>query len=225
MIILTGVSGGIGRFVFDQIEQKEAIIGVYNSNKLTPSYQGVSVKLNLEKHEKIKSFINDHRTELKNITLINMAAFSHDGLIANYTPSNLSKTFAINLFSNIYLVQALLPIMIEQKFGRIIHISSIVGQNGNVGAGIYSSSKSALIGYNKTLCKEYGRFGITSNILSLGYFEGGLINSLTEKKVAAITETIPSKKLGKPNEVLSALSFIRNCEYLNGEIINLHGGL
>tara|TARA_A100001015_G_scaffold236115_1_gene268150 strand:+ start:4999 stop:5676 length:678 start_codon:yes stop_codon:yes gene_type:complete len=225
MIILTGASGGMGKFLFAEIEQNEPIIGISNTKTLTPSHKGIAAKVNLENPEDIKSFVSSNKKYMNNVTLVNMAVYSQDGLLANYNPDHLAKTFTVNLFSNIHLAQALLPTMIEQRFGRIIHISSIVGQSGNIGAGAYASSKSALVGYNKTLCKEYGRFGITSNIISLGYFEGGLINTLSEDKVAAITSEIPSKKLGQPCDILSALSFIRECKYLNGEIINLHGGL
>lgn len=225
MLILTGASGGIGRQIFAELERNEPIIGTSYSSDLTASHHGIVAKVNLEKPEEIRDLIAANRDQLQDITLINMAVYSKDGLLANYPADQLEKTFSINLFSNIHLVQALLPIMIEQRFGRIIHISSVVGQTGNIGAGIYAASKSALNGYSQTLCKEYGRFGITSNILSLGYFEGGLINTLSDAKRTSLTEEIPSRRLGLSKDILSALTFIRSCEYLNGETINLHGGL
>ena len=115
--------------------------------------------------------------------------------------------------------------MISQRFGRIIHVSSIVGQQGLVGAGIYAASKTALNGYSQTLAKEYARFQITSNILSLGYFEGGLLKKLGETFSKSILKKIPAKRFGKSKDILSAIKFLRECEYINGENINLHGGL
>ena len=83
--------------------------------------------------------------------------------------------------------------MINQKWGRIIHFSSIVGNQGAKGAGIYAASKSALVGYSKTLSKEYGRFGITSNIIELGYFEKGIIETFNQEILMNKINTLFSK--------------------------------
>lgn len=225
MIILTGASGGIGQQVFSHYQGHEPIIGISNSKTIDCHSFGRSAKVNLTNSDAIVKFCDDHKKHLNDLTIINMAVYSHDSLMAYVKSEEVTKTFEVNLFSNIYLVQQLIPIMISENFGRIIHISSVVGQSGNVGAGIYAASKSALIGYNKTLCKEYARFGITSNILSLGYFDGGLINTLPEQEVDKIIKNIPSRRLGASSEVIEAINFLRSCSYINGETINLHGGL
>ena len=225
MIILTGASGGIGQQVFSHYQGHEPIIGISNSKTIDCHSFGRSAKVNLTNSDAIVKFCDDHKKHLNDLTIINMAVYSHDSLMAYVKSEEVTKTFEVNLFSNIYLVQQLIPIMISENFGRIIHISSVVGQSGNVGAGIYAASKSALIGYNKTLCKEYARFGITSNILSLGYFDGGLINTLPEQEVDKIIKNIPCRRLGASSEVIEAINFLRSCSYINGETINLHGGL
>ena len=225
MIILTGASGGIGGQVFAHYQEHESIIGISNSKTIDCHSFGRTAKLDLTNSDAIAEFCEYHKNYLNELTIINMAVYSYDSLMAYIKCEEVTKTFEVNLFSNIYLVQKLIPIMISENFGRIIHISSVVGQSGNVGAGIYAASKSALIGYNKTLCKEYARFGITSNILSLGYFEGGLINTLPKKEVETIIKNIPSLRLGRSGEVIEAINFLRSCSYINGEMINLHGGL
>ena len=225
MIILTGASGGIGKKVFDHFEKNEPIIGITHQNTFKPSFSGIVEKIDLNNSKEIEQLVKLHKSKLNNITLINMAVFNKNGLLANYPTDQIQETFSINVFSNIKLVQALLPIMIEEKFGKIIHISSIIGQQGEIGAGIYAASKSALLGYNQTLAKEYARFRITSNILSLGYFEGGLSEKLSENQRKLTLKKIPAKRFGKTEDVLNALNFLRECEYLNGEVINLHGGL
>ena len=225
MIILTGASGGIGQQVFSHYQGHEPIIGISNSKTIDCHSFGRSAKVNLTNSDAIVKFCDNHKKHLNDLTIINMAVYSYDSLMAYVKSEEVTKTFEVNLFSNIYLVQQLIPIMISENFGRIIHISSVVGQSGNVGAGIYAASKSALIGYNKTLCKEYARFGITSNILSLGYFDGGLINTLPEQEVDKIIKNIPSRRLGASSEVIEAINFLRSCSYINGETINLHGGL
>ena len=150
---------------------------------------------------------------------------TNDGLLANYPIDKVRETFELNFFSNLYLVQSLLPIMINQKWGRIIHFSSIIGNEGAKGAGIYASSKSALIGYSKTLSKEYGRFNINSNILELGYFDGGLANSLDTELRREILKRIPSKKLGNVQEISSCISLLIESSYVNGSILKINGGI
>ena len=225
MIILTGASGGLGKKIYKHFEKSEPIIGLTNSKSLTPSFFGINEKVDLTNPKEIEKFVKNYKNKIRNLTLINMAVISKDGLLANYPTNQILETFSINVFSNIKLVQTLLPIMISQRFGRIIHVSSIVGQQGLVGAGIYAASKTALNGYSQTLAKEYARFQITSNILSLGYFEGGLLEKLGETFSKSILKKIPAKRFGKSEDILSAIKFLRDCEYINGENINLHGGL
>ena len=167
MIIITGASGGIGSKVFTEISKVNNSIGIYNNNKLEHCYNGEAIKLDLLNHSSIRDFVKKYKSRLTDITIVQLAVNSYDGLLADYSIDNIHKTFELNLYSNISFIQSLLPLMIDQKWGRIIHTSSLVGSEGAIGAGIYASSKSALIGYSKTLSKEYGRFGITSNILEI----------------------------------------------------------
>ena len=108
--------------------------------------------------------------------------------------------------------------------GKNCTFSSIVGNEGAIGAGIYAASKSALIGYNKTLSKEYGRFGITSNIIELGYFEKGLIENFDQEKINNIISNTSSKRLGVSDDIIHAIKFIQKSDFFNGEILKLNGG-
>tara|TARA_Y100001968_G_C19428310_1_gene755630 strand:- start:20 stop:694 length:675 start_codon:yes stop_codon:yes gene_type:complete len=224
MIIITGASGGVGSRLFTEISKGTNTIGIYNNNKLKNSDNGLALKLDLLNQNSIKEFVETYKSKLKNITIIQLAVNSYDGLLADYPIENVHKTFELNIFSNISLIQSLLPLMIDQKWGRIIHTSSLVGVEGAVGAGIYASSKSALIGYSKTLSKEYARFGITSNILEMGYFESGLIESFDQKKINDIILKTSVRRLGNISDIISAITFIQDCSYFNGEILRINGG-
>ena len=225
MIILTGASGGIGKKLYQSFANIEPIIGIANSKIIDPLQRGISDNVDITDKKAVVELINSYRDIIDQVTLINMAVFSKDGLLANYPTDQFIETFSVNIFGNLNIVQALLPFMIEQKFGRIIHISSIVGQSGKIGAGAYAASKSSLVGYSQTLAKEYARFGVTSNILSLGYFEGGLSERLEKNVFKSTLESIPVKRLGGTKDILSAIKFLRECDYINGEVVNLHGGL
>ena len=224
MFLITGASGGIGNQLFNELAKENKVIGLANKKILKSIGKGIPLNVDLLNHEEIYKIVEKFRSELKRVILIQLAVSSFDGLIANYPLEKIRQTFELNLVSNIILVQALLPIMISQKWGRIIHCSSIVGNEGANGAGIYASSKSALIGYSKTLSKEYGRFGITSNILELGYFEKGLINTFNKEKINQIINQTSSKRLGIVDDIIAAIEFIEKSNFYNGEILKLNGG-
>ena len=112
----------------------------------------------------------------------------------------------------------------QRKMGRIIHISSIVGNNGTNGTIAYSTSKTGLVGMSRVLSKEYGRFGITSNILIPGYLNTGLISSLSKEAKSKILKKIPSNKFGDPVNIVNAVEFLIKSDYVNGASINIDGG-
>ena len=224
MILITGASEGIGYELFKNLSIKNEVIAISNKKKLKNNEKGICVNINLLNHKEIDQLISKYEENLDEITILNLAVKSFDGLLANYSIEKVRETFELNFFSNLYLVQALLPMMINQKWGRIIHFSSIVGNEGAIGAGIYAASKSALIGYNKTLSKEYGRFGITSNIIELGYFEKGLIENLNQEKLKNIISSTSSRRLGVSDDIIHAINFIQKSGFYNGEILKLNGG-
>ena len=224
MILITGASGGIGYELFKKLSIKNDVIAISNNKKLENNEKGICLNINLLNHKEIDQLISKYQVKLDEITILNLAVKSFDGLLANYPIEKVRETFELNFFSNLYLVQAILPIMINQKWGRIIHFSSIVGNQGAVGAGIYAASKSALTGYNKTLSKEYGRFGITSNIIELGYFERGLIENFNQEKIKNIISNTSSRRLGATDDIIHAIKFIQKSDFYNGEILKLNGG-
>ncbi len=224
MLIITGASGGIGYEVFKKLSLENKVIAISNRNKLENNENGICVNVNLLNHKEIDQLIYKNKENLDQITVLNLAVKSFDGLLANYPIEKVRETFELNFFSNLYLVQALLPMMINQKWGRIIHFSSIVGNEGATGAGIYAASKSALIGYSKTLSKEYGRFGITSNIIELGYFEKGLIESFNQEKIKNIISNTSIRRLGVTDDIIHAIKFIQKSDFYNGEVLKLNGG-
>lgn len=224
MIILTGASGGLGSNLLKSLLLIDDLTLIYNSNKI--EYKGaLSYKLNIINEDEVVDFIKFQKHNLKQITLVNMATFSKDGLLANYSTKNWQKTFDINVNGPFFLIKHLLPLMIAQNWGRIINVSSYLADNGAIGASAYSSSKSALIGLTKSLSKEYGRFNINSNIMELGYFDGGLADTLSHQIKNNILKKIPTKKLGNIEEVSSCISLLIDSSYINGSIIKINGGI
>lgn len=227
MIVITGVSGGIGKEIIDELSIIDHIIGLYNTT-LPSSSSNKNIeyeKLNLEDSDGIKSFIRKWESKLLRVIIIHCAALSIDGLAATYPESDWDRVMGVNLKGGFFLTKALLPLMMAERWGRIIYISSVVGRQGDPGTIAYSTTKTGLIGMSRVLAQEYARFNITSNVLSLGYFEVGLIKTLSEDKKNEILKQIPSKKFGKVSNIVNAVKFLIESEYVNASVINIDGGI
>ncbi|MES2330092.1 MAG: SDR family oxidoreductase [Bacteroidota bacterium] len=228
MIIITGASGGIGNSIIEELSKRDTILCLYHSSKPADLFKNdrtEPVQLDITNEADVKKFISDHRAQFKNITLVHFATVNIDGLVMTFDFADWKKIMDVNVNGNFLLTSNLLPLMIAGNWGRIIHISSVVGKNGMKGAAAYSASKTALEGWSRSLSKEYGRFNITSNILNLGYFEVGLINHLNDSDREKIIKDIPSQKLGKTSNIINAIYFLMDSEYVNGALIDIHGGL
>tara|TARA_B100000780_G_scaffold59732_1_gene38237 strand:- start:8557 stop:9234 length:678 start_codon:yes stop_codon:yes gene_type:complete len=223
MIVLTGASGGIGLEILEGLSKIDDVLAIYNSSKpkniKLPNIK--FEKVDISDPDEILSFIDSNKKNLTNVTLINLAAVSIDGLLANYDLKDWEKVIRVNLSSNFLFSRYLIPLMIKDKWGRIIHVSST---NSAIGAGAYSSSKSGLDGLSKALSREYARYSITSNIIKLGVFNTGMFHALSEKNQKAFLDQIPSKKLGQTSNVTNAISFLINSEFVNGATITIDGG-
>jgi len=139
--------------------------------------------------------------------------------------SSWDDVMSVNLRGNFILTRELLKYMVNENWGRIIHISSQGAVEGDVGTVAYSSSKSAILGMSRVMAKEYARFNITSNVLKLGAFETGLYLELPEDKKRTIKEKIPSKKLGDLSNIIEAVNFLIRSQFVNGSIVNIDGGV
>ena len=205
---------------------KENIIyGTFNSNKLDiKGDNNIHLsQLNLQNEDNIKDFIDSIKKNLSEVVVINFAAYKDDSLVVNQNIDSWDKAFSINVSSNFLLSKYLLPVMIQNKWGRFIHISSERGMRGFAGSTAYSASKSALYGFSRSLAKEYARLGITSNVISLGYFDSGLYRKLDKKLQKTFIEGVPSKKLGSAEDIYHAINFLILSDYTNGSVITIDG--
>lgn len=227
MIILTGASGGIGKEILNYLLEIDSVIGIYNTSLPTtsPNNRLTCERVNMKSDREIKSFVKKWKDRLSRVSLIHCASSNIDGLAANYTEADWDHVMGVNLKGPFLLTQALLPHMIQERWGRIIHVSSVVGIQGRHGTISYSTSKTGLLGMSRVLAKEYARFNITSNVLVLGYFEMGLYNKLRDDLKKELLNQIPSKTLGNVSNIANAIEFLIKSEYVNGSVINIDGGI
>tara|TARA_X000000368_G_C23025898_1_gene710140 strand:+ start:658 stop:1362 length:705 start_codon:yes stop_codon:yes gene_type:complete len=223
--VVIGYSSNIAQQAMNKHSKENIIYGTFNSNKLDiKGDNNIHLsQLNLQNEDNIKDFIDSIKKNLSEVVVINFAAYKDDSLVVNQNIDSWDKAFSINVSSNFLLSKYLLPVMIQNKWGRFIHISSERGMRGFAGSTAYSASKSALYGFSRSLAKEYARLGITSNVISLGYFDSGLYRKLDKKLQKTFIEGVPSKKLGSAEDIYHAINFLILSDYTNGSVITIDG--
>lgn len=227
MIILTGASGGIGHAILPRLSALDSVVALYRTNPpdISGSERVLCHKLNLSSEREIKEFCTGVKNDFERITLVHAAGLSQDQLAAQYSTSDWDQVMDVNLRGNFLLTRELLMPMIKERWGRIIHFSSVAGLRGMPGTLAYSTAKTGLLGMSRVIAREYARFGITSNVLALGYFNTGLIETLSEKVRSRIIDEIPSKKLGETGNIVSAIEFLMKSDYTNGSVVHIDGGI
>jgi 3-oxoacyl-[acyl-carrier protein] reductase len=158
--------------------------------------------------------------------LVNNAAIYLDSVVWKMTEDTWDKVLDVNLKGVFNCTKAVIPYMRERGWGRIINITSVVGQTGGFGVSNYGASKAGVIGFTKAVAREVAKFNITVNALSLGYIDAGMNLRLPETTRAEILRTIPLGRWGKESEVTDTVLFLASegAGYITGQVINVNGG-
>jgi 3-oxoacyl-[acyl-carrier protein] reductase len=184
--------------------------------------------LDIGDREAIETFFRDEIKDKNRVDiLVNNAGMTWDGLIVRMKPEQWEKILRVNLSGAFYCLQEAAKIMMRQRSGRIINISSVVGQSGNAGQANYVSAKSALIGLTKTAAQELAPRGITVNAVAPGFVATDMTSGLNEEVAATYLERIPLKRFGTGEDIAAAVSFLASegAGYITGQVIGVNGGL
>lgn len=159
--------------------------------------------------------------------LVNNAGITKDGLMMRMTEQQWDAVINVNLKSAFNFIHACAPVMMRQKSGSIINMSSVVGVSGNAGQSNYSASKAGMIGLAKSIAKELGSRGIRANAIAPGFIETEMTHALNDEQRAKWAETIPLRRGGSPDEVAKACLFLASdlSSYVSGQVINVCGGM
>ena len=225
MIILTGASGGIGNFLMQRyVAEGVEVLGLYNTTEPTENID-LMYQVDVSDYKSVSKFVNEVRGKLTNITLINSASVNYNCMAHLADPVRWANLVKINLIGTFNMVNALLPFMREQQYGRIINFSSVLAQKGVPGTSAYAASKSGLWGLTKTIAIENATKGITINNLNLGYFNIGMTNTITAELQKEILKSIPVKRYGDPIAIYNAINYLIDSDYITGTNIDINGGL
>ena len=158
--------------------------------------------------------------------LVNNAGVNRDRTIRRLSVEEWREVLATDLDSIFYCTYAAVPHMIERGAGRIINMSSIVGQMGNLGQSNYAAAKAGIVGFSKSAAQEFARYNITVNSLCPGFIETDMVTNLTDEVKAALIAKIPIGRFGKPEEVAQITRFLATeGGYITGAQININGGM
>ncbi len=228
LALITGGSRGIGRAIAKKLSERYRIatFDIEPPQELTKNeiFINVDITLSNDIKEGIEKIIKESgRIDV----LVNNAGITRDGLSLRMTDSDWDRVLDINLKGAFLCSREVSKVMIKQKKGKIINISSIIGIMGNIGQSNYAASKGGLIALTKSLAKELAGRNITVNAIAPGFIETEMTLKLKDEMKNTIIEKIPLKRFGKPEDIAGLVQFLTSdyASYITGETIIIDGGL
>lgn len=238
-VIITGATRGIGKAIALEFAKSGAnlVIGYRSSDNeaelLKKELESLGVKIAVAKGDVsdsnyAKELINICKNELGKVdVLVNNAGITKDGLIMRMSEDDFSSVIDINLKGTFNCAKEASIVMLKQRSGKIINLSSVVGITGNAGQANYSASKAGVIGLTKSMAKELGGRGITVNAIAPGFIETDMTAVLSDDLKDLVKKNIPLKKLGTSQDVANLAAFLASdsANYITGQVINIDGGM
>ena len=211
-ILVVGGSGGLGSQVVKLMSSEYELTSVSSKD------------LDIRNIEECENFFIDKNFDV----IINFAGFNYDTFIHKINSDNINKVqniLEVNINGTINLVSVALKNMRDNKYGRIILISSVLSEKNVVGTGVYSSCKSFIDKFVKNVSLENIKHGVTANTIQLGYFDGGMTYKIPEENIESIKQTIGLQRFGKIDELVRTIDFLINNEYVTGINLKIDGNL
>lgn len=236
--IITGSGQGIGAAVAKRLAKDGFDIAVNdlneeNGRRTAEECRALGVKASyfkadVSKLSECEEMVKAIKEEFGSIdVLVNNAGITRDGLLARMSEENYDLVIAVNQKSVFNMMKTVGSIMMKQRSGRIINLSSVAGLYGNAGQFNYSASKAAIIGMTKSAAKELGSRGINVNAVAPGFIRTPMTDALTDAQKEAILNLIAMKRYGEVEEIAGVISFLagKDSAYVTGQVIEISGGL
>ncbi len=239
LALVTGASRGIGKAIALELAQNGiTVIGTATTSKGAEAittylkqqgHSGKGMVLNVSDMDSIVALMASIKEQFENSVsiLINNAGITRDNLLMRMKDDEWDDVIATNLTSIFRMSKQLMRPMMKNKWGRIVSIGSVVGSSGNPGQANYSATKAGLIGFSKSLAAEIGSRGITVNVVAPGFIDTDMTRELDESQREALQSQIPAARLGQPEEIAKAVTFLCSdgAGYITGETLHVNGGM
>ena len=236
--LITGTSRGIGKAIALKLGKDGAtVVGTATTDEGAESIsnylneagiKGKGIVLNVNDIDQIKNLFTEIRKEFGEVTiLVNNAGITRDDLLVRMKDEKWDEVIGTNLKAIFRLSREVLRAMMMARSGRIINISSIVGSTGNVGQSNYAAAKAGILGLSKSLAREVGSRNITVNCVAPGFVDTDMTRALSEKQQQDLLQYVPLKRLGKPEDIASAVAFLASpsAGYITGATLHVNGGM
>lgn len=233
--LVTGASRGIGKACAQALAQAGYLVAIHfrsqeqQARELAASLPGAKIfQADLGQEESCKDLVKQVKESFGRIdVLVNNAGMSIDQLITFAKPSEFDQVLDVNLKSIFNLSKTASRVMIKQKSGVIINMSSVVGHTGNAGQSMYAASKGAITAFTKSIASDLASFGIRANCVAPGFIKTDMTGELPPAAQAALLERVPLKRLGTPEEVAACVVFLASdgASYITGSTIHVNGGM
>jgi len=236
--IVTGSSRGIGRAVANELALHGAsvVINYFRSREAAEDVarelkangaRAVAIGAGVAEPDEVKRLIEGTLKAFGKIDiLVNNAGVNRDRTIRRLSHEEWREVLSTDLDSIYYCTSAVVPHMIENGGGRIVNISSIIGQMGNVGQANYAAAKAGTIGFTKAVAQELVRYNITVNVVCPGFIETDMVKALSDEVKEKLLERIPMQRFGQPEEVATLVRYlVSEGDYITGQQFNVNGGM
>ena len=234
-VVITGSSRGIGRGLAIQFAKEGANIVLNARKEISPELieeiESYGVKTHvvlgdIQYMDDAKKLITEAKETFGSVdVLINNAGITRDMLLMRMKEEEFDSVINVNLKGTFNTTQQVSGIMLKQKSGTIINLSSVVGLTGNAGQANYAASKAGVIGLTKSVARELASRGITCNAIAPGFIETDMTDVLSDKVKEATVAQIPLKKLGQVEDIARTAVFLATNKYITGQVINVDGGM
>ncbi|MBF0521882.1 MAG: 3-oxoacyl-[acyl-carrier-protein] reductase [Candidatus Omnitrophica bacterium] len=236
--LITGSARGIGRAIAESFAKEGATVIISDINAemaaktceelKAQGFKADSFACNVTDLKSVEEMTDKILDKYNRIDiLVNNAGITRDNLLLRMNESDWDAVLDINLKGVFICTKTIVKPMMKARKGKIINIASIIGIVGNAGQANYSASKAGIIGFTKSIAKEFASRGITSNAVAPGYIQSDMTDKLNEKAKEEIFKTIPLGKLGSPQDVAGVCLFLASskADYITGQVIVVDGGM
>ena len=225
---ITGGNRGIGKAIALELAKNGFKI-VVNYRDKKPDFEcELAVQGDVSSFEDCERMVKEITEKLGKIdVLVNNAGITKDGLLMRMKKEDFNSVIDVNLIGTFNVTRNVIPVMVKQRAGRIINISSVVGVSGNAGQTNYSASKAGIIGFTKSLAKEVASRNILVNAIAPGFIGTDMTAVLPDNIKESIYAQIPLKRMGSAEEIAKVVKFLSNedSSYITGQVINVDGGM
>jgi 3-oxoacyl-[acyl-carrier protein] reductase len=236
--LITGASRGIGRACALRLASSGAkvVVAARQVDKLEEVASEIRaaggavfvVSIDLSSQESIKEAFSKASKEFGRVDiLVNNAGVTRDGLALRMKRDDWDAVIQTNLSGSFFCIQQVISGMIRERWGRIVNITSVVAEAGNAGQANYAASKAGLIGLTKSLAQELASRSVTVNAVAPGFIATDMTASLSEELKARVTESVPLKRIGQPEDIAAAVNFLcgDDANYITGHVLDVNGGM